>query len=97
MEYLEKAGRLVINAIRKEQADIDSLCRLDYSSHLWLEKELKSVANITRADAAEFLPLAAQIPIVPQVREFELEQANEALGLLKQGKIQGAGVLRTAV
>ncbi len=94
MAYLEKGGRLVINAIRKEKTDIDSLRQLDYSSHIWLEKELKSVANITRADAAEFLPLAAEIPIVPQVQEFELEQANEALILLKQGKIQGAGVLR---
>jgi propanol-preferring alcohol dehydrogenase len=97
MEYLERGGRLVINAIRKEQTDIDSLRQLDYSRHLWLEKELKSVANITRADAAEFLPLAAEIPIVPQVQEFDLEQANEALVLLKQGKMQGAGVLRMAV
>ncbi len=94
MGYLEKGGRLVINAIRKEQADIDSLRQLDYSSHIWLEKELKSVANITRADATEFLPLAAEIPIVPEVREFSLEQANDALILLKQGKMQGAGVLK---
>jgi propanol-preferring alcohol dehydrogenase len=94
MEYLEKGGRLVINAIRKEKTDIDSLRQLDYSSHIWLEKELKSVANITRADAAEFLPLAAEIPIVPKVQEFELKQANEALILLKQGKIRGAGVLK---
>jgi propanol-preferring alcohol dehydrogenase len=94
MGYLENAGRLVINAIRKEKKDIDSLRQLDYSSHLWLEKELKSVANITRTDAAEFLPLAAEIPIVPQVREFDLEQANDALILLKQGKIHGAGVLK---
>ena len=62
--------------------------------HLWLEKEIKSVANITRRDAEEFLPLAAEIPIIPEVQEFELEEANEALILLKQGKIQGAGVLR---
>jgi propanol-preferring alcohol dehydrogenase len=94
MGYLEKAGRLVINAIRKEQTDIDSLRQLDYSNHLWLEKELKSVANITKADAAEFLPIAAEIPIVPEVQEFDLEQANDALILLKQGKVQGAGVLK---
>jgi len=94
LAYLEKGGRVVINAIRKEQADSDSLRQLDYSSHLWLEKELKSVANITRADAADFLPLAAEIPIVPQVQEFDLEEANDALILLKQGKIHGAGVLR---
>ena len=55
---------------------------------------MKSVANVTRRDAAEFLPLAAEIPIMPEVREFRLEEANEALILLKEGKIRGAGVLR---
>lgn len=94
LKVLEKAGRIVINAIRKEEKDKDSLLKLDYSAHLWLEKEIKSVANITRADAEEFLPLAAEIPIIPEVQEFDLEQANEALLLLKQGKIQGAGILR---
>ncbi|MHC4424908.1 MAG: zinc-dependent alcohol dehydrogenase family protein [Planctomycetota bacterium] len=94
LRALEKGGRLVINAIRKEARDKDSLLRLDYSTHLWLEKEIKSVANITKRDAEEFLPLAAEIPILPEVREFKLEQANEVLILLKQGKIQGAGVLK---
>ena len=61
---------------------------------LWDEKEIKSVANITRKDTQEFLPLAAEIPIIPRVQEFKLEEANQALILLKQGKIQGAGVLR---
>jgi len=93
LRVLEKGGRVVINAIRKEEKDKDSLLELSYGNHLWLEKELKTVANITRCDAQEFLPLAAEIPIVPQVQEFDLEQANEALLLLKQGKIQGAGVL----
>jgi len=60
---------------------------------LWLEKEIKSVANVTREDAAEFLPLAAKIPIVPEVRQFDLEQANEALLLLKQAKIRAAAVM----
>ena len=94
LKVLEKGGRIVINAIRKENKDKDSLLELDYHSHLWLEKEIKSVANITRKDAQEFLPLAAEIPIIPEVQEFALEEANEALILLKQGKIQGAGVLR---
>lgn len=94
LRALDKAGRLVINAIRKEANDKQYLLKLDYPTHLWLEKELKSVANITRADAEEFLPLAAQVPVVPKVQEFELEQANEALTLLKQGKIQGAAVLK---
>ncbi len=93
MRILEKGGRVVINAIRKENRDKDAVLNLDYPTHLWLEKELKTVANITRRDAEEFLPLAAEIPITPEVQEFKLEQANEALILLKQGKIQGAGVL----
>jgi propanol-preferring alcohol dehydrogenase len=94
MRVLEKGGRLVINAIRKEEKDKEALLKLDYPAHIWLEKEIKSVANITRADAEEFLPLAAEIPIVPEVQEFKLQEANEALILLKQGKIQGAGVLK---
>ena len=96
LRVLEKGGRVVINAIRKEETDKDSLLKLDYPTHLWLEKEIKSVANITRRDAEDFLSLAAEIPISPKVREFNLEQANEALNLLKQGKIQGAAVLRMA-
>ena len=91
---LEKGGRVVINAIRKEEKDKDALLELDYAKHLWQEKEIKSVANITRKDAEDFLPLAAQIPILPEVQEFSLEEANRALLLLQQGKIQGAAVLR---
>jgi propanol-preferring alcohol dehydrogenase len=94
LKVLEKGGRLVINAIRKEERDKENLLKLDYPTHLWLEKEMKSVANITRADAEEFLPLAAEIPIVPEIQEFKLDQANKALILLRQGKIQGAGVLK---
>ena len=94
LRVLEKGGRLVINAIRKEDKDKDSVLKLDYPTHLWLEKEIKSVANITKKDAEEFLPLAAEIPIISEVQEFKLEEANEALILLKYGKIQGAGVLR---
>ena len=94
MKALEKGGRLVINAIRKEEKDKEALLKLDYPTHIWLEKEIKSVANITKKDAEEFLPLAAEIPIIPEVQEFLLEGANEALMLLKQGKIQGAGVLK---
>ncbi len=94
LRVLERGGKVVINAIRKEARDKDALLKLDYATHLWQEKEIKSVANITKKDAAEFLPLAAEIPIVPEVQEFKLDEANEALILLKQGKIQGAAVLR---
>ncbi len=90
LRNLEKGGRVVINAIRK----ITPIPELDYAEHLWYEKEVKSVANVTRRDAEEFLPLAAEIPIVPEIREFRLEEANEALILLKEGKMRGAGVLR---
>jgi len=89
MKILEKGGKLAINAIRKRTPII-----LDYTDHLWCEKDIKSVANITRKDVEEFLPLSAKIPIVPEVQEFKMEDANKALVLLKQGKIQGAGVLR---
>ena len=90
---LAPGGRLVINAIRKEAADQDCLQRLDYPRHLWMEKEIKSVANVTRADVAEFLELAAEIPIRPEVQTFSLAEANTALGELKQRRIRGAKVL----
>jgi propanol-preferring alcohol dehydrogenase len=94
MRVLGPGGRLVINAIRKESRDQDALLHLDYPTHLWREKEIKTVANVTRQDTREFLPLAAEVPIRPQVQEFALEQANEALLLVKQGRTQGAAVLR---
>ena len=86
-------GRLVINAIRKEERDKDSLLRLDYPAHLWMEREIKSVANVTRADVREFLDLAAAIPIEPEIEEFPLEDANRALLELRERKIRGAKVL----
>jgi propanol-preferring alcohol dehydrogenase len=90
LRVLEKGGRLVLAVIRKTNA----IPPLDYAQHLWDEKEIKSVANITRKDLQDFLPLAAEIPIIPEVEEFKLEEANKALMLLKQGKIRGAGVLK---
>lgn len=90
---LESGGRLVINAIRKE-GDKHSLLMLDYPAHLWLEKEIKSVANITRSDIKEFLCLAAEMNLKPEVQVFALEQANEALCELKMGIIRGAKVLK---
>jgi propanol-preferring alcohol dehydrogenase len=92
--HLEKGGRLVVNAIRKEEADKEALLSLDYPRDLWMEKELKSVANITRKDVQEFLDLAASIPIRPEVREYAFEDANLALRELKERKIRGAKVLR---
>jgi propanol-preferring alcohol dehydrogenase len=94
MRNLEREGRLVINAIRKEEKDKEYLLKLDYPEHLWLEKEIKSVANVARRDIAEFLELGAAIPIRPYVQEYPLEEANEALMELKERKIRGAKVLR---
>ncbi len=93
LKSLEPGGRLVINAIRKEDHDKDYLLKLDYPTHLWLEKEIKSVANVARRDVGEFLALASEIPIRPTVEEYALEDANRALAELKERKIRGAKVL----
>jgi propanol-preferring alcohol dehydrogenase len=90
---LKPGGRLVINAIRKEAADKEVLLQLDYPSHLWHEKEIKSVANVSRTDVSRFLELADQIPIIPEVETFALQAANQALMELKNRKIRGAKVL----
>ncbi len=94
LKNLEPGGRLVINAIRKETHDQDALLRLDYPAHLWQEKEIKSVANVTRRDVREFLDLAAEIPIKPEVQEYALSDANIALVELKSSSVRGAKVLR---
>jgi propanol-preferring alcohol dehydrogenase len=91
---LKPGGRLVINAIRKEDVDKEYLLRLDYPTHLWMEKEIKSVANVARSDVTGFLELAAEIPIKPEVQEFALEEANQALVELRTSKIRGAKVLK---
>jgi propanol-preferring alcohol dehydrogenase len=94
LKILEHGGRLVINAIRKESVDKDHLLHLEYPEHLWMEKEIKSVANVARSDVREFLRLAADIPIIPEVEEFALHDANQALLELKTSKIRGAKVLK---
>lgn len=94
LENLDRGGRLVVNLIRKEEADKEALLGLDYPNHLWLEKEIKSVANVTRQDAEEFLALASDARIEPEIQEFGLEDANEALVQLKSGRIRGAKILR---
>ncbi len=94
LRNLEPGGRLVINAIRKEDVDKEYLLTLDYCTHLWYEKEIVTVANVTSRDVSEFLALAAEIPIKPEVQEFTLEEANKALIELKSREIRGAKVLR---
>ena len=90
---LRPGGRLVINAIRKEDADRHLLTTIRYHEHLWLEKEIKTVANVTGRDIAEFLQVAAQARLEPEVQQYALEGANEALRDLKFGTIRGAKVL----
>lgn len=67
---------------------------LDYQKHLYQERALRSVANATRRDGEELLRVAAEIPVKTTVRVFPLEEANQVLGSLKQGKISGAAVLK---
>ncbi len=93
LDNLEPGGRLVINAIRKEQADQPELLQLDYSRHLWLEKEIKSVANVARSDVRDCLALAAEIPIRPVIETYVLRDANRALLDLKLKHVRGAKVL----
>lgn len=93
LRHLEPGGRVVINAIRKVEQDKDWLLRLDYEHHLWKEKELKSVANVTRNDVREFLQTAAEVPIKPEIQEFALKDAEKGLLEMQEGKIRGAKVL----
>lgn len=93
LSALRPGGRLVINAIRKETVDQAVWLELDYPRHLWMEKEIKSVANVSRRDVQEFLELAGHIPIRPEFQTYPLEQANQALRELKNRQIRGAKVL----
>ena len=93
LKILKPGGRLVVNAIRKEEKDKDALLQIHYPTHLWMEKEIKSVANVTRDDVREFLIVAAQAGIKPEYQEYGLDDANMALVEMKQGKIRGSKVL----
>lgn len=93
LEALRPGGRLVINAIRKEDRDRHLMAAIRYEDHLWQEKEIKSVANVTARDIAEFLPIAAEIPLRVRVQTYALEEANAALHDLRAGHVRGAKVL----
>jgi propanol-preferring alcohol dehydrogenase len=82
---LRKGGVVAINAIH-----LDRMPQFDYDSLLWGERQIRSVANMTRADARDFLALASEIGLRPQVTPFPLDQANEAMAAVKEGKIDGA-------
>ena len=85
---LRKGGVVAINAIH-----LDHIPQFDYDSLLWGERQIRSVANMTRADARDFLKLAAEIGLRPKVTSFSLDQANEALLAVKQDAIDGAAVM----
>ena len=93
LENLQPGGRLVINAIRKESADVELLAGISYEKHLWLEKEIKTVANVTHRDLEEFLPIAARVPLRVATETYPLQRANEALCDLRAGHVRGAKVL----
>jgi propanol-preferring alcohol dehydrogenase len=85
---LRKGGVVAINAIH-----LDRIPQFDYDQLLWGERQIRSVANMTRADARDFLALAAQIGLRPKVTVFPLDQANEALLAVKSDAINGAAVI----
>jgi propanol-preferring alcohol dehydrogenase len=93
LRNLAPGGRLVVNAIRKEAEDKAALIQLDYADQLWLEKEIKSVANVTRSDVSEFLSLASAMNLKPQLQGYPLTAANEAIVDLKTRPVAGAKVL----
>jgi propanol-preferring alcohol dehydrogenase len=68
--------------------------KLDYSRHLWKEKQITSVANLTRQDVCDLLDLAAALQLRPEVQEYPLEEANRALQEIVTRNIRGAKVLR---
>jgi len=93
LKCLRPGGRLVINAIRKEDADKSLMATIDYAEHFWQEKELKSVANVTSHDIKAFLEIAAEAGIRPEVQVYPLNEANKALRELRAGDVRGAKVL----
>jgi propanol-preferring alcohol dehydrogenase len=89
LELLERGGRLVVNAIRKQTPIV-----LDYARHLWEEREVKSVANVARNDVKEFLEFCGKHNIEMHVQVYRLEGVNEALRDLKAARVRGAPVLK---
>jgi propanol-preferring alcohol dehydrogenase len=88
LSSLRKGGVVAINAIH-----LDRIPEFDYDKLLWGERQLRSVANMTRADARDFLALAAEIGLQPKVTVFSLDQANDALIAVKNDAVDGAAVI----
>ncbi len=94
LDQLAPGGRLVVNAISKEETDRSLLAGLDYAKQLWMERSIRSVANVTRSDIRDFLALAAaHAQLRPLTQRYSLEDANRALEEIRSGRIRGAKVL----
>lgn len=88
LRSLDKGSILAINAIH-----LDRVPQFDYDSLLWGERQIRSVTNMTREDARDFLKIAAEISLSPRVQTFPLEQANEALLALKSDEVSSSAVI----
>jgi propanol-preferring alcohol dehydrogenase len=88
LSSLRKGGIVAINAIH-----LDRMPQFDYDKLLWGERQIRSVANMTRADARDFLALAASIKLKPQVTVFPLDRVNDALAAIRSDSIDGAAVV----
>jgi propanol-preferring alcohol dehydrogenase len=88
LSSLRKGGIVAINAIH-----LDRIPEFDYDKLLWGERQIRSVANMTRADARDFLELAAKIGVQPKVTTFPLDRANEALAAIKSDSVDGSAVI----
>jgi alcohol dehydrogenase, propanol-preferring len=85
---LRKGGVVAINAIH-----LDRIPEFDYDKLLWGERQIRSVANMTRADGRDFLRIVSEIGLQPKVTSFPLDEANEALLAVKRDSIDGAAVI----
>jgi propanol-preferring alcohol dehydrogenase len=88
LSHLDRGGTLALGGIY-----MTTIPALDYGRHLYDERTVRSVTASTRQDGIELLTVAAEIPIRTETQSFPLEEANHALQLLKQGRINGAGIL----
>ena len=88
LSSLRKGGVVAINAIH-----LDRIPQFDYDRLLWGERQIRSVANMTRSDARDFLKIASDIRLQPKVTVFSLDQANQALAAVKNDAIDGAAVI----
>jgi propanol-preferring alcohol dehydrogenase len=88
LSSLRKGGVVAINAIH-----LDRIPQFDYDRLLWGERQIRSVANMTRSDARDFLEIAGKIGLKPNVTVFKLDQANEALAAIKGDRVDGAAVV----